>query len=94
MSPSKTLTDTAFTDIGMYTNTNDLPGKDRRDQGNFIGAGPVLEQLKNMKSVKRRRVGFVVEGPPAREGAEILAIEGDEKIGMLFCLIISCGYMV
>lgn len=45
-----------------------LIGKDRRTQGPyaFIGAKKVLGQLGNMKEVERRRVGFIVEGPPAR----------------------------
>ncbi|KAF8313700.1 glycine cleavage system T protein [Clavulina sp. PMI_390] len=56
-------------------------GKDRRAAGDFIGSPTVLEQLKS--GVTRRRVGFVVEGPPAREGAEVIASDTQEKIGTI-----------
>ena len=50
-------------------------GKRRRAEGGFNGAETILEQLKPKskggKGVERRRVGFTVTGPPAREGAEI-----------------------
>lgn len=43
-------------------------GKERRtvgsDRANFIGAEAVLSQLE--KGAQRKRVGFIVEGPPAR----------------------------
>ncbi len=39
-------------------------GKDRKEQGGFIGAEEVLRQLK--EGPTRRRVGFVVQGAPAR----------------------------
>ena len=39
-------------------------GKDRREQGGFIGAPFIQQQLKD--GPKRRRVGLVVEGAPAR----------------------------
>lgn len=38
--------------------------KDRKEQGGFIGAEEVLRQLK--EGPPRRRVGFVVQGAPAR----------------------------
>jgi aminomethyltransferase len=38
--------------------------KERRTKGAFIGSETVLEQVK--KGVTRRRVGLIVEGPPAR----------------------------
>ncbi|RYP74571.1 hypothetical protein DL771_002837 [Monosporascus sp. 5C6A] len=65
-------------------------GRDRRAtadpaQGAFHGADVVLAQLtprsKGGRGVERRRVGLVVEGAPAREGAEILGKE--EKIGVV-----------
>ncbi|OMP88117.1 putative aminomethyltransferase, mitochondrial [Diplodia seriata] len=50
--------------------------KDRREKGGFHGADAILAQLKPKSKggagVDRRRVGFVVEGAPAREGADII----------------------
>ena len=39
-------------------------GKERREKGGFIGALNIQQQLKD--GPKRRRVGLLVEGPPAR----------------------------
>jgi aminomethyltransferase len=51
-------------------------GKDRRAEGGFFGADVILGQLTPVKSggtgVDRRRVGLVIRGAPAREGAEIV----------------------
>lgn len=58
-----------------------LVGKDRRAAGDFIGASRILREIKEGPS--RRRVGFVVEGSPAREGAEIYSADGQEQIGEL-----------
>src|SRR4051812_49013374 len=58
-------------------------GKDRRANGGFHGDSVILQQLKKKSEgggVSRRRVGLIVEGAPAREGAEIVNGEG-EKIG-------------
>lgn len=56
--------------------------KDRRTEGNFNGAEVILPQLKAKKEggtgVARRRVGLIIEGAPAREGAEIVDVEGGE----------------
>ncbi|KAL1923700.1 uncharacterized protein VTP21DRAFT_8680 [Calcarisporiella thermophila] len=49
-------------------------GKRRREEGGFLGAEKILPQIKG--GVSRRRVGLVVTGAPAREGAEILDLEG------------------
>lgn len=64
-----------------------IVGKDRRDpkaEGAFHGAEVIVGQLtpksKGGKGVARRRVGLVIEGAPAREGAEIVDGEGN-KIG-------------
>ncbi|KAI0555079.1 glycine cleavage system T protein [Xylaria curta] len=65
-------------------------GKDRRtpasDAEKFHGADVVLAQLtpksKGGSGVSRRRVGLLIEGAPAREGAEIVSAEGD-KIGVV-----------
>ncbi|KAI9738996.1 MAG: Aminomethyltransferase, mitochondrial [Claussenomyces sp. TS43310] len=61
-------------------------GKDRRVEGGFHGADKILAQLKPQskggEGVRRRRVGLIVEGAPAREGAEIVN-EADEKIGAI-----------
>ncbi|KAG0770394.1 hypothetical protein G6F57_004121 [Rhizopus arrhizus] len=48
--------------------------KSRRETGGFLGAEHILPQIKG--GVSRRRVGLVVQGAPAREGAEILNKEG------------------
>jgi len=59
-------------------------GKDRRTAGGFHGAEVILKQLvpksKGGSGVERRRIGLIVEGAPAREGAEIVNEKG-EKIG-------------
>lgn len=59
-------------------------GKDRRTEASFHGAAKILAQLtpksKGGEGVERRRIGLVVEGAPAREGAEIVDSEG-KKIG-------------
>ncbi|KAI4614805.1 hypothetical protein J4E80_006308 [Alternaria sp. BMP 0032] len=60
-------------------------GKDRRAKGGFHGDSVILQQLKKKSEgggVSRRRVGLIVEGSPAREGAEIVD-EAGEKIGTI-----------
>ncbi|CAO2650669.1 Nn.00g019610.m01.CDS01 [Neocucurbitaria sp. VM-36] len=60
-------------------------GKDRRAKGGFHGDSVILQQLKKKSEgggVSRRRIGLVVEGSPAREGAEIVN-EAGEKIGKI-----------
>ncbi|EEB93126.1 hypothetical protein MPER_08263 [Moniliophthora perniciosa FA553] len=52
-------------------------GKERRETGEFIGADGVRKHLK--EGPPRRRVGFTIEGAPARQGAKIFA--GDEQVG-------------
>ncbi|KAH9852002.1 glycine cleavage system T protein [Lenzites betulinus] len=54
-------------------------GKERRQEGNFIGAELVLKHLK--EGPPRRRVGLTVEGAPARQGAKIFETSGKEQIG-------------
>lgn len=55
--------------------------KARRESGGFNGSDVVLPQLtpvsKGGKGVSRRRIGLIVEGAPAREGAEIVDGEGN-----------------
>eukprot|EP00658_Telonema_sp_P-2_P000803 TRINITY_DN1028_c0_g1_i6.p1 TRINITY_DN1028_c0_g1~~TRINITY_DN1028_c0_g1_i6.p1 ORF type:complete len:377 (+),score=120.07 TRINITY_DN1028_c0_g1_i6:178-1308(+) len=51
-------------------------GKRRRQEGGFPGADVILGQIADKKLVTRKRVGFVTEGAPAREGMEILNDEG------------------
>ncbi|KAG0043235.1 hypothetical protein BGZ83_011693 [Gryganskiella cystojenkinii] len=46
-------------------------GKRRRAEGGFLGASKIQDQLKN--GVSRRRIGLIVQGAPAREGAQIFA---------------------
>ncbi|GAB0134367.1 hypothetical protein EsDP_00002744 [Epichloe bromicola] len=49
--------------------------KDRRETGGFHGAEVIIPQLtprgKGGAGVERRRVGFVVDGAPARDGADV-----------------------
>jgi aminomethyltransferase len=56
-------------------------GKDRRAKGGFHGDSIILQQLKKKSEgggVSRRRIGLVVEGSPAREGAKIVDDAGEE----------------
>ncbi|TLD23166.1 hypothetical protein PspLS_07349 [Pyricularia sp. CBS 133598] len=59
--------------------------KSRRETAGFHGAEVILPQLvaksKGGKGVERRRVGLVVEGAPAREGADIVSSDGATKLG-------------
>ncbi|KAG7398225.1 hypothetical protein PHYBOEH_011470 [Phytophthora boehmeriae] len=54
-------------------------GKRRREEGGFPGHGIIMDQLKN-KTATQKRVGFVVEGAAAREGAELFDAE-DNVVG-------------
>ncbi|EPS94889.1 hypothetical protein FOMPIDRAFT_1026007 [Fomitopsis schrenkii] len=56
-------------------------GKDRRENGAFIGAEGVRKHLK--EGPPRRRVGMIVEGAPARHGAKIFAPNGGEQLGVV-----------
>jgi aminomethyltransferase len=56
-------------------------GKDRRAKGGFHGDSVILQQLKKKSEgggVSRRRIGLIVEGSPAREGAKIVDDAGEE----------------
>ncbi|CEG46203.1 glycine cleavage system t protein [Plasmopara halstedii] len=44
--------------------------KRRREEGGFPGHSIIMDQLKN-KTARKKRIGFVVEGAAAREGAEL-----------------------
>ena len=61
-------------------------GKDRRTAGGFHGSDIILSQLKPKSKggagVDRRRIGLIVEGAPAREGADIVN-EAGESIGKI-----------
>ncbi|KAI8966053.1 glycine cleavage system T protein [Daldinia sp. FL1419] len=66
-------------------------GKERRSEtdiskGAFHGASVILSQLtpksKGGAGVEKRRIGLIVEGAPAREGAEIQDAEGN-KVGVV-----------
>lgn len=56
-------------------------GKDRREKADFIGAEGVLKHLK--EGPPRRRIGLVVEGAPARQGAKILEPNSGEQLGVV-----------
>lgn len=53
--------------------------KDRRETRDFLGAERILRELK--EGPPRRRIGLLVEGPPAREGAVIYDEQGQTEIG-------------
>lgn len=55
--------------------------KRRREEANFVGAGPILDHIKN--GVTRKRVGFTVGGAPAREGAKVFSADGETEIGVV-----------
>lgn len=59
-------------------------GQDRRSEGGFHGSDTILQQLKAKKEggtgVSRRRIGMIVQGAPAREGAQILG-QDNQPIG-------------
>ncbi|KAG7134661.1 Aminomethyltransferase like protein [Verticillium longisporum] len=63
-----------------------IPKERRRADAGFHGAEAIAPQLvvksKGGQGVDRRRVGFVVAGAPAREGAEIFTKDG-EKVGVV-----------
>ncbi|KAG2012054.1 aminomethyltransferase [Coprinopsis cinerea AmutBmut pab1-1] len=54
--------------------------KERREAGEFIGADAIRKQIKEGPS--RRRIGLIVEGAPARQGAKIVG-PGNEEIGVV-----------
>lgn len=59
-----------------------LTGKDRREATDFIGAERVLREIK--EGPHRRRVGLVVNGAPARQGAKLFASESSsEQVGVV-----------
>lgn len=64
-----------------------VPRSRRGADAGFHGAARVAAQLvpksKGGAGVERRRVGFVVEGAPAREGAEVVSREGGEALGRI-----------
>ncbi|UZJ55941.1 hypothetical protein CBS101457_005261 [Exobasidium rhododendri] len=53
--------------------------KNRRSQADFPGAERILRELK--EGPKRRRVGLVIDGAPAREGAQIVSTDGTTPLG-------------
>ena len=59
-----------------------IVGKDRRSHGGFNGDAVILKQIvpasKGGSGVSRRRVGLIVDGAPAREGAKIVDEKGKE----------------
>ncbi|KAJ7148515.1 aminomethyltransferase [Mycena crocata] len=56
-------------------------GKERKENGTFIGAEGVRKHLK--EGPPRRRVGFVIEGAPARQGAKIFDPSTKELLGAI-----------
>jgi len=56
-------------------------GKRRREEGGFLGSDIILPQIKT--GPPQRRVGFLLEGPPAREGATLHDVQTDAVIGRI-----------
>lgn len=56
-------------------------GKERRESGDFIGADGVRKHLK--EGAPRRRVGLIIDGAPARQGAQIFAPSTQDPIGAI-----------
>ncbi|KAF8886292.1 hypothetical protein BD779DRAFT_1441677 [Infundibulicybe gibba] len=56
-------------------------GKERKETGDFIGAEGVRKHLKD--GPPRRRVGLVIDGAPARQGAKIFDPSGKELLGAI-----------
>ncbi|CAH0474348.1 unnamed protein product [Peronospora belbahrii] len=52
-------------------------GKRRREEGGFPGHAIIMDQIKN-KTATKKRVGFVVDGAAAREGAKLF--DADDKV--------------
>ncbi|KAI9013056.1 hypothetical protein BC832DRAFT_548680 [Gaertneriomyces semiglobifer] len=55
-------------------------GKRRRTEGGFLGADKILPLIG--KAPARRRVGMIIQGAPAREGAEIFSVD-ESPIGVV-----------
>lgn len=73
--------------MSHFVTTHDsfLSAKRRRAEANFPGAEKILRELKS--GAKQKRVGLLLgPGPPVREGAAILTIEG-EPVG---CVTSGC----
>jgi len=54
-------------------------GKRRREEGGFLGSDIILPQIK--AGTAQKRVGFLLTGPPAREGATVHDPKTDVQIG-------------
>jgi len=54
-------------------------GKRRRKEANFPGANVILQQIKDKP--QKKRVGLVVDGPPARAHVELYDESKEKKIG-------------
>ena len=54
--------------------------KKRREDFTFLGGQKVKEHLES--GIKQKRVGFIVEGPPARENTKIFS-ESGEEVGII-----------
>lgn len=56
--------------------------KTRRSRGeSFNGSSVILKQLSDLKSVTRRRIGILSEGPAPRTHAKILDLTGEKDVG-------------
>jgi aminomethyltransferase len=53
----------------------------RQDACDFIGGEHIKKQMK--EGIKRRRVGILSEGPPARAGAKILLAADSTEVGVM-----------
>jgi len=60
-----------------------LIGKRRKEKGGFLGSEKILGQLKSPSPSIQKRVGLVVNGPPAREGATVHDKSNEKQIGRI-----------
>ena len=55
--------------------------KRRRAEGGFVGADPILAQIANKPD--KKRIGLVIDGPPARAAVKLFDESGENEIGRI-----------
>ena len=73
-------------DIDETTTPNEaslvwLIGKNRRRHGGFPGSDIILRQIEDKSVMQKKRVGMIVQGAPARQGAAVVSPDGASKFG-------------
>ncbi|WPK25857.1 hypothetical protein PUMCH_003190 [Australozyma saopauloensis] len=58
-----------------------IPKTRRGPETHFNGSSKILQQLADLKSVTRRRIGIVSEGPAPRTHAKVLDSSGEKEVG-------------